>query len=307
MASNSEIIYSDCRACCRPTRHDILWGHEQYDDPEDYHESYQWQVVQCRGCNTVGFRLQNDDYEQISVDADGDVHHTITITTFPRVLSNHVGLSGIYWVPSLIAKVYRQTLSAYGEKAYVLASIGLRATIEAVCNHLKISGANLEKRIDQLFKGGYVSNEDKKRLHAIRFLGNDAAHEVKEPTEADLRVALEIVEHLLNSVFILTRKAKSLQTIIESYNEFEILVAKCSKGADATQTLSLGALLGNNRRFVGNNLDVFEAQLKSEISAGKIPFLTIAQVNKIAGKDVQLYGIGDTSKIKEAFDEDFPF
>lgn len=306
MTSKNEAVYSDCRVCCRATRHDILASHEQLENPEEYHESYLWQVVQCRGCETFGFRLQNDDYEQISLDADGDAHHTITVTTFPRALRNHVGLSGIYWVPNLIAKVYRQTLSAYGERAYVLASIGLRATIEAVCNHLKISGANLEKRIDQLFKGGYVSNEDKKRLHAIRFLGNDAAHEVKEPAEADLRVALEIVEHLLNSVFILTRKAKSLQTIIESYDEFETLVGKCAKQADSTQTMSISALLGNNRRFVGNNLDTFEAQLKTEISAGKVPFLTIAQVNQIAGKAVQLYGIGDTSKIKDAFD-DFPF
>jgi len=224
------------------------------------------------------------------------------------VLRDHVGLSdGIFWVPNLIAKVYRQTLSAYGEKAHVLASIGLRATIEAVCNHLKISGATLEKRIDQLFKGGYVSNEDKKRLHAIRFLGNDAAHEVKEPSEADLRVALEIVEHLLNSVFILARKAKSLQTVIESYEEFEQLIGQCAKAADPLQTLSLGALLGTNRRFVGNNLDAFEVQLKDAINTGKVTFLTLGQENKVAGKDVQFYGIGDTSKIKKEIDEDFPF
>jgi len=308
MGNNGKTIHSDCRVCCRSTRHDVLCFYEEQPRSEYYNETYLWQVVQCRGCDTVGFRLQNDDYEQISVDPDGDAHHTIHISNYPRVLRDHVGLSdGIFWVPNLIAKVYRQTLSAYGEKAYVLASIGLRATIEAVCNHLKISGATLEKRIDQLFKGGYVSNEDKKRLHAIRFLGNDAAHEVKEPSEADLRVALEIVEHLLNSVFILARKAKSLQTVIESYEEFEQLIGQCAKAADPLQTLSLGALLGSNRRFVGNNLDAFEVQLKDAITTGKVTFLTLGQENKVAGKDVQFYGIGDTSKIKKEIDEDLPF
>jgi hypothetical protein len=143
------------------------------------------------------------------------------------VVRNHRALNGAHWIPKLIRKIYRQTLSAYSDTAYVLASIGLRATIEGVCNHLEISGNSLEKRIDQLFKGGYVSNADKKRLHAIRFLGNDAAHEVKEPKESELRVALEIVEHLLNSVFILEKKAKSLETIIESYEEFLRLIASC--------------------------------------------------------------------------------
>jgi hypothetical protein len=217
-----ELIRTYCRSCFKSTRHDVLFSHEEESDPEGYHEVDSWQVVRCRGCETMGFRHQNDDFEQVVEEEDGTVGHVSTIVTYPKVFRNHRQLTGLWWLPNLIKKIYRQTLSAYGESAYVLASIGLRATIEAVCTHLTISGATLEKRIDQLFKGGYVSNADKRRLHAIRFLGNDAAHEVKEPSERDLRVALEIVEHLLNSVFILENKAKSLKTVIENYNEFKV-------------------------------------------------------------------------------------
>lgn len=300
-----EIIFSLCKSCAKSTRHLVLFCHVHETDPEGYHERDSWGVIRCEGCWTVSFQHRNDDFEQVREDDNGNMEHTVSITSYPRAVPYHKPLQGTYWVPALIRKVYRQTLSAYGEEAYVLASIGLRATIEAVCNHLNVSGANLEKRIDQLHKGGYVSNGDKKRLHAIRFLGNDAAHEVKEPSEADLKVALDIVEHLLNSVFILEHKARSLQTVIEEYPEFEKLIAACAKRADPTKSLSIGALLGTSRRLVGNNLDAFEKILIDGITSGSIIFLLLDGQQKINGKDVQVYKIGDTSKIEDY--DDIPF
>jgi len=301
------VAKTDCRTCKRVTRHEVLCEHIEETAPDDYHEKDFWQIVRCLGCHTTGFQHRNEDYEQVWEDFDGDVRHTVSTTVYPRVVRNHSGLKGTTWIPALIRNVYRQTLSAYSDNAYVLASIGLRATIEAVCNHLEISGSNLEKRIDQLFKTGYVSNSDKKRLHAIRFLGNDAAHEVKEPKESDLRVALEIVEHILNSVFILEKKSKSLETVIENFEEFAKIIESYIKSSDTAQAASLGAILGTKRRLVGNNLDNFEAQLKAAIEAGTMKYLTLAQVENIGGKDVQLYSIGDISELTQSEDEDFPF
>ncbi|MDR7052224.1 hypothetical protein J2X54_004728 [Duganella sp. 3397] len=289
MSDSEEIITSDCRACKRRTRHSVIQELEEETDPESYHEKDTWQIIQCMGCLTTGFRHRNDDYEQVYEIGDGDVRHTVSIELYPRVLRNHQGLSFRHFIPPLIRKVYLQTLAAYGEQAYVLASIGLRANIEAVCNHLQISGNNLEKRIDLLFKGGYISNADKKRLHAIRFLGNDAAHDIKEPKEAELRVALEIIEHLINSVFILEKKATRLETVVESYPEFLRLINSCAGSAPSAQAISLGALLGAKRRLVSSNIDSFENQLKSDIQEGRVAKLSLAQNETVGGKEVQLY------------------
>lgn len=303
LMTSPKTVWADCRACGRNTRHEILFNLEEENLPELYHEKDTWQVVKCMGCLSIGFRYRNDDFEQVWEDADGDVHHKIEISTFPRVISNHKKLASAFHIPSLIRKVYEQTLSAYGEKAYVLASIGLRATIEAVCNQLNLSRNPLEKRIDQLFKGGYVSNGDKKRLHAIRFLGNDAVHEIKEPRESELRVALEIVEHLLNSVFILEKKAKSLETVIENYDEFLPVLASCAKANSCDQGISLSTLLGRQRRLVGQNIEAFETTLKIDITSGNVPFLKLAQQQKVGGRDVQLYLISDTSDIPAVGDD----
>lgn len=307
MTTKPPVVKTDCRTCKRITRNEVLCEHVNETDPDGYHEKDAWQIVRCLGCHTTGFRHRNDDYEQVWEDSVGEVRHTVTTVVYPRVVRNHAGLKGTAWIPELIRQVYRQTLSAYSDTAYVLASIGLRATIEAVCNQLEISGNNLEKRIDQLYKNGHVSNSDKKRLHAIRFLGNDAAHEVKQPKESDLRVALEIVEHLLNSVFILEKKSQSLETIIENFEEFKKLIESCIKSTDNAQAASLGALLGTKRRLVGNNLDNFEIQLKGSIEAGATKYLTLAQIENIGGKDVQLYAVGDTSELEASEKDDFPF
>jgi len=237
--SANDTIRADCRACSRSTRHEVLSQHEDESDSNNYHEKDTWQIVRCLGCHTFGFRHRNDDYEMVEEDEEGIFTHQVVAHLYPSVLSEHRPLSGTYFLPTLIQRVYKQTLAALSQRAYVLASVGLRACIEAVCNHLKVSGTSLEKRIDQLFKAGHVSNGDKRRLHAIRFLGNDAAHEIKEPIESDIRVALEIVEHLLNSVFILENKAKALDTVAESFDDFLKILSASARKYSAASAVSL--------------------------------------------------------------------
>jgi hypothetical protein len=300
-----EKLWADCRSCGRSTLHGVLAQHEKESDPEIWHEKDTWQLISCLGCTTVGFRHRHDEFELAWEDHDGEIHHEFEISVYPRGIKNHKKLD-LQELPNLIHRIYQQTLSAYSEKALILAGIGLRATVEAVCNQLKISGSSLEKRIDQLHKGGYVSNGDKKRLHAIRFLGNDAAHDIKEPKESELRIALAIIEHLLNSVFILESKAKALETVIETYEEFLPAVAMCAKQHSGDQAVSLPTLLDRKRRLIGQNLDIFESKLKADILSGEIPYLTLTQEQQVGGKSVQFYLVGDTSDIKY-FDDDIPF
>ncbi|HQR98491.1 MULTISPECIES: DUF4145 domain-containing protein [unclassified Polaromonas] len=303
--STNKTIRADCRACSRSTRHEVLSQHVDESSPDVYHEKDTWQIIRCLGCHTCGFRHRNDDYEMVEEDDEGSYSHQVTTHLYPSVLSGHRPLSDTYFLPRLIQRVYKQTLSALSQRAYVLASVGLRACIEAVCNHLKVSGTNLEKRIDQLYKAGHVSNGDKRRLHAIRFLGNDAAHEIKEPKESDIRVALEIVEHLLNSVFILEKKAKALDTIAESFDDFLKILSTSAKTFTGSTAVSLSGLLGPKRRLVNQNIDDFETKLKQEIEAGSVAFLKLSQSPLVGGKEVQLYEV-DSAKAADA-DDDIPF
>ncbi|QNP59499.1 DUF4145 domain-containing protein [Paenacidovorax monticola] len=236
----------------------------------------------------------NEDFENIIETFDGDYGHKTVVLIYPSVIQDHKPLEDTFYIPKLIRKIYNQTLNTLSSGAYVLASIGLRATIEATCNHLLISGATLEKRIDQLVKSGHVSNSDRKLLHAIRFLGNDAAHNITEPKHAEIRVALDIVEHILNTLFVLPKKARSLDTVVENYADFIKLVEACAAKSPASTTKSLIGLLDSKRRLIPQvSIDEYEKQLLEEISAGNVPFLSLVEAANVEGKDVNIYQVLD--------------
>lgn len=286
-----DVIRSDCRKCNSKTRH-LIKGLvvDKRNNPWE-NERDTWAVVQCQGCLTNSFHHRNEDFEQVYEDFEGDLQHVISDTSYPSVIQNHRPLSATHHLPDLINTIYQQTVKALSQHAYVLASIGLRATIEAVCNSLDVSGTNLQKRIDSLFKAGYVSNGDKKRLHAIRFLGNDAAHEIKQPKRTEILVALEIVEHLLNTVFILESRAKGLETVVENYQEFLKLLEQCARKHKDGKALNLLGLLGKQRRLIAVSLETFEAQLLQEIDADKVPFLLKATSQNDDGKVIHMYQV----------------
>lgn len=297
----SEIIKSNCRNCARQTNHEVLFEVEHGADKPFWNEKHTWQVLKCRGCDTIGFRYRLDDYDDVTELASGKSKHAVTFHRYPPAVPGHQPLEYQSAIPTLIRKVYRQSLAAYAADATILAGIGLRATIEAVCTHLAVTGASLEKRIDALAKAGHISTTDKRRLHAIRFLGNDAAHEVREPKSQEMKVALQIVEHLITSVFILEKRARDLDVQVETHEAFSNLIEQCAMQASDKDPLSLVAILGRAKRRVSGELEPFERRLTEDIQAGRVKFLALDSVQEIEGKKIQLY------KIDKSEWDDIPF
>ena len=94
----------------------------------------------------------------------------------------------------------------------VLAGIGIRAIIEAVCKDRLAKGKNLQEKIDDLAKEGIITKDGAAILHSLRFIGNEAVHEVKAHTDQELTIALGVAEHILNSVYIMPKLAEKLPT-----------------------------------------------------------------------------------------------
>lgn len=294
-------VKSNCRSCAQITKHALLHEVVKEGDYDYYAEKYLWQTLECMGCETVGFRMVHVDMED--TDDEGKPTATKTYHRYPGALVSHKELEYLWAVPDLIRKVYKETVSAYAVGSKVIAGMGLRATIEAICNHLNVSGRTLDKRIDSLHKSGTISSSDKKRLHAIRFLGNDAAHEIREPASHDLRVALEIVEHLIKSVFILEKRASGLDTSIDSIEELMPVLKRCCSKHELNSTHTLAALLGGNARRLGDAFPVLEAELLIKINAGDVKYLAAEALQQIDKKAVQTYRIAE----KLADLDDIPF
>lgn len=173
-----------------------------------------------------------------------------------------------------------------------MAGIGLRAAIEAICNDRQVAGRSLEQRIDKLGKTGVISANDVDRLHAIRFLGNDAAHEIQASDAKGLLIALRIIENLIVSLYVLDGGANGvLETLIKTYAEFEILLNAKIEVVTKGDALPLAKILGRDARRFHGYLKSHETQLISNISSGAYTSLSLGKNEPRAGSNekLQLY------------------
>lgn len=276
---DSTIVQSDCPSCQQETAHDIKGNHKESGDDE-YNCSSEYRIVKCRGCGHVTFRYVFSDFENAFPTSDDEWDVPRDIEIYPKFLKNHRELDGFYNIPEVVQDVYNETLSGIREGAGILAGLGLRGTIEAVCNDQRITGKNLEIRIARLATQGLISQRDAERLHAIRFLGNDAAHEILKPTKAQISVALKIVDHLIASVYILEAEAAgTLDTIVSTYEKFFELLEPRLNNFQSGDEYPLAKFLGKDVRRIQGSISTLEPELISRINTGSV---TCLQVGKLA-------------------------
>jgi len=205
----SKKVKSYCRECKRETKHAVVAEHARNGSDEE--NGIQWwnnfEILECQGCETVGFRHVSTDTDSIDY-RTGELDEFIRL--YPDVTKMREPISDSDDFPPLTRRVYLETLTALSGNAPILAAIGIRAIIESICKDLKTSKRNLEKNIDALADLGHLSRKQAEMLHNHRFMGNVAAHEIQPPKPASLIAALEIAETLLKTIYILPRMAAAI-------------------------------------------------------------------------------------------------
>jgi hypothetical protein len=268
-----------CRTCKRLTNHRMI--HEVRTNGEIDEGYIQWMqtfsIVCCQGCDTIAFLEVYGDSDMVEQVDDGKFEYYVNKTIYPTCLIDVSELGSLHYVPIQIGKIYRETISAYKANCLILSAGGLRAIIEAICNHLDIDKGNLGVRIDQLHNKGHLSLNESNRLHSIRFLGNDALHEIKDPTKESLIVLFEIVNHLLENLFISDNKIKGkVETVIGKYDEFVSLLMKKINKDFVGKSFSLQEILGDSIRLIpSKKFQEFQISLRDDIKKHKIDFFTL--------------------------------
>ena len=92
----------------------------------------------------------------------------------------------------------------------ILAGIGIRALVESVCREKDAQGRKLEIKIDDLVTKGVLTHSSAETLHSTRVLGNKSAHELIAATDDELDIAMDIVESLIKTVYVIPQKSKRL-------------------------------------------------------------------------------------------------
>lgn len=288
MKTEKTTIKNYCNKCQNLTNHSVLSSKRvNLNDPE-YHFATFYYMIECCGCETVSFRTEAHDYESAYPDEFDNWIHDITIRVYPSPLKNHRPISELYLLPNQISTVYNESIDALKADCKLLAGVGFRAVIEAICIDKNISGRNLEAKIAKMLANKLITDKEAERLHAVRFLGNDSVHEMAVPKENTLYVVLEIVEHLLNNLYIIDHHAKPvLDMYITDFEDFQELLLKKLKLFNAGDEFPLAKFLQKEVRRLNGQIATFENELISKIELGEFKRLTIGTIKPFGTNSIE--------------------
>ena len=210
MSSSKKSIKIFCGRCGRDTNHHILCERsEGSKKDDDYHWGIDHYFVQCAGCDNYCYALSRwdeDDWDPYS----GEV--TIHWDTYPVSKGQRPSIDDSDELPNKVNIIYREVIASINSNLHILSAIGLRTLIEAICKDRGVEGKNLEGLIDALAQNGILSNEQAIILHGLRFMGNVAAHEIKQAKPREILAALEIAETMMKTIYIFPRLSKEIKT-----------------------------------------------------------------------------------------------
>jgi len=208
---NSQQIKVMCRRCEKETNHLVQASVSLFGTHEEYDISWAstYQIIQCRGCDTVSFREEHRDSE--SCYSDDDFTEILHPKRSHEKKSKDRKVREYSDLPPTVGGIYQETIECYNNGILFLCAAGIRALVEAVCLEKNIRGGNLEQKIDQLHERGFLTKEHSSVLHEHRLLGNEALHKMSVPSKAVLRVAIDIIEAILESLYEMPTKIEELK------------------------------------------------------------------------------------------------
>ena len=268
-------IKNYCNDCHHETWHTVLFVKTEKGTNDEISWAIDYAVLQCAGCDRICFRTETSDSESYDIDEFGKWIPCIGVENYPSTNEGLGEVENLYEVPNEIRTVYEETVKSITDKCYTLAGIGLRATIEAICNHENIQGRDLNTRINRLVTNGFISKDEASKLHAIRFIGNDAAHEIKAPIKNQIIIALKIIEHIIYTKYAKQDEInKYLELPINTYNDFKNLLNKKITHGLINSTFTLQSIIGKDkRRFSEEDLSNYIKQYESDIQSGLITII----------------------------------
>lgn len=199
-----------CNTCRGLTNHELIATQERKSSDTDFekdplnefgsYEEWTYLFWTCRGCETAS--LQEDHVAYVN-----GIEQYIAVF-YPRREGNSLTTKVFLQLNEKLTDIYGEVIKCFNNEAWILCSIGLRALLEGICADKNIAGRSLFEKIEGLNR--LLPSNIVESLHSFRFIGNDAAHDLQAPLQKDLQVAIEVMEDLLNFLYELDYKARTI-------------------------------------------------------------------------------------------------
>lgn len=199
----AEAVRAHCNKCLRETNHDLHAKKEVRWVDEDTQGSESYEIVICRGCDTVRFRQVSTGTE--IYDEEGNFVEDVSY--FPSAVSRQKpewlgNWSRFRSEQSEIASLLNEVYAVLHEDLRVLASIGIRTILDMFMTEKVGDVGTFQAKVSALEKARFITPEHGKFLVQTIDAGSASAHRGFRPTAENLKLLLDITENLISSIYV---------------------------------------------------------------------------------------------------------
>jgi hypothetical protein len=203
----NEVVTSPCNRCRYPTKHLVVavrhseawFGEEDAERGLPPDLEYEYAMLECGVCQSISLRV------------DEMLEGALFSTNFypPRVAREKPAWSRELPIrlQSLIAEVY----AALADDSRKLAVMGARTILDIVMTQKVGRLGTFQSRLEALQAKGIIGKANRQILSAALDVGSGPAHGAYAPTSDIVNEIMDIIENLLQAVYIFPESLKKLK------------------------------------------------------------------------------------------------
>jgi hypothetical protein len=204
-------IETKCGQCNRMTHQKVLFSKKQVEEDGYFETHLLYMMVQCGGCKTISFLIRASDPTPFSDEPEYEDHNYPVEPDQLNITYNFLREKDQENLPIKLYELYEEVKSTFRTESNIMAGIGLRMLVEAICLQQKIAGRNLQEKINKLHTQGMIATSELPIIDKLRLIGNQSTHQIKSFSTEKLSYALDIVNHILVSIYILPKINRKLK------------------------------------------------------------------------------------------------
>jgi Domain of unknown function (DUF4145) len=203
---SEEILRIHCNECGRETNHAIRSSYSftthTYEEQLDatLEEETTFQICQCLGCDQLCVRET----------AEHEAYGPMVPRFYPPRLARRIP----QWkkdLPKEIRDIVEEVYAALQSGSSCLATIGARTIVDLLILDKVGDIGSFGQKLAELERQGFVGRNNREFVAAVLDAGSAAAHRGVAPNHGDLNRVMDIVESLLQSVYVLGDAANRLR------------------------------------------------------------------------------------------------
>jgi hypothetical protein len=214
MEIKMETVKVHCNNCGGERNHELLHSEkEEWEELIDGQFSVdgwdKYDLVKCCGCESISLR----HVSYFSEDCDGDGNRCATARYYPPATSRKEPS----WISKLrannnaIHEILREVYICLHNNCPRLAIMGIRALIEHVMIEKAGDNGTFKANIDKFETSGFISRVQREVLDPVLEAGHATIHRAFAPSTEDLNSIIDIVENIIESIYINEGRAKSFR------------------------------------------------------------------------------------------------